>query len=46
MNINEKDAKTQTEVEIETTDCPECGTNWEVVITQRTQRKAEGDREE
>ncbi len=46
MNAKEQDTKMRTDIEIEATDCPECGTNWEVVITQRPRPKAEGAREE
>ncbi len=46
MNAKEQDTKTRADVEIEATDCPECGTTWEVVFTQRPRSRPEDSREE
>ena len=36
----------QTTTEIEVTDCPECGTEWEVVVTEHRQPAAASRRRE
>ncbi len=42
MANSERTAETKTVVEIEITRCPECGTEWETVVTKRCDpRRAE-----
>lgn len=46
MNEATQQPNGKTEVKVETTECPECGTNWEVVVTQRARSKTVDPHEE
>ncbi len=46
MNAEKQDANERVDVQIEATDCPECGTNWEVVVTERRHEKPATARKE